>query len=138
MVAVRNVGQLDFPLTAQLEQQFVEPPSPDHFLDRGSKEIQGASLRTFPLEPGVEACEVLLETDGRPLNARIEIIQGPNSNKQVIDVNTGNGLDRPFYVTLNTPFEDTVVKISNTGPVEFPLTATVVPTYPRGIGGRGR
>ena len=116
--------QLDFPLTAQVAEQFVKPPSPDHFLDRGYNEIQGTSLRTciqlpgkprcmsrqrivalkidnartlekflmmrektltgsrFPLEPGVEACEVLLETDGRPLNARIEITQGPNSNKQ--------------------------------------------------------
>jgi len=129
---------LDFPLTAQLEQQFVEPPSRDLFLDRGYNEIQGTSLRTFSLEPGVEACEVLLETDGRPLNARIEITQGPNSNKQVIEVSSGNGLDRPFYVTLETPFDGNVVKISNTGPVEFPLTATVVPTYPRGVGGRGR
>jgi len=109
----------------------------DHFLDRGN-EIQGTSLRTFPLEPGVEACEVLLETDGRPLNARIEIIQGPNTNKQVIEVKSSNGLDLPFYITLNTPFDGNVVKISNTGPVEYPITATVVPTYPRGFVERGQ
>jgi hypothetical protein len=131
MVAVRNVGQLDFPLTAQLEQQFVEPPSRDHFLDRGYNEIQGTSLRTFIMEAGVEAVEVLLENNGRPLNARIEITQGPDAKKQVMEVYAEDGLDRPFYLNINTPYDGNVVKIVNTGPVEFPLTASVVPAFSR-------
>merc|ERR1711939_1156564 len=77
--------------------------------------------------PNVENVEVLLETDGRPLNARLEILQGPNTNKQVIELYTEDGLDRPFFAILATPFSGDVVKIINTGPVEFPLTASVVP-----------
>jgi hypothetical protein len=134
-VAVRNTGQLEFPLTAQVDQQYVERPSPEHFMDRNN-EIQGTSLRTYPMEPGIEAVEVLLETDGRPLNARIEIVQGPDTNKQVIEVYSEDGLERPFYISLNTPFEGNVVKITNTGPLEFPLTASVVPTFPRFSQGR--
>ena len=45
---------------------------------------------------------------------------------QVVEVYSEDGLERPFYISLNTPFEGNVVKITNTGPVEFPLTATVV------------
>merc|ERR1712225_181205 len=114
--------------------------SPDHFLDRDYNEnqIQGTTLRTFIMEAGVEACEVFLETDGRPLNARIEITQGPDAKKQVIEVYSEDGLERPFYLTLNTPYDGNVVRIINTGPVEFPLTASVVPTFSQYFGGRGR
>ena len=34
------------------------------------------------MDPAVEAVEVLLTTGGMPMNARIEILQGPDTNKQ--------------------------------------------------------
>ena len=36
----------------------------------------------YPLDPTVDAVEVLLMTGGMPMNARIEILQGPDTNKQ--------------------------------------------------------
>lgn len=124
-VAIRNIGQIEFPLTADVIADNVDGPS-DYCLTN-TMTIQGGALRTYPFEPAVDSVQVLLKTDGRPLNARIELLQGPNNNKQVIELYTEDGLDRPFFCYLVTPGSGNVVRVVNTAPVEFPMTASVVP-----------
>jgi len=124
-VAIRNIGQIEFPLTANVIADDVDAPSPEA-LSSGVT-VQGGALRTYPFEGQVDSVQVLLKTDGRPLKARIELLQGPNNNKQVIELYTEDGLDRPFFCILETPGSGNVVRIVNTSPVEFPMTAAVVP-----------
>jgi hypothetical protein len=123
-IAVRNVGQAEFPLIAQVDA--VPSHGPLTRFEEQGKTVQGGSLRTYPFPPNVDSVEVLLRTDGRPLSAKIELLQGPNTNKQVIEVYTEDGLDRPFYAVLQTPGGGNVVRIVNTATVEFPMTAHVV------------
>ena len=124
-VCVRNTAHLEFPMFAVVEP--LGPGSAPIFKDGVARTIQGGALRTYPFEGEVASVQVLLQTDGRPLNARIELLQGPNNIKQVMEVYTEDGLDRPFFSLIDTPGVGNVVRIVNTATMEFPLTSMVEP-----------
>jgi len=127
-IAVRNIGQLEFPMGAQVEAiSAAEPLGSGASAEPMSAPVvvQGGALRTFPFDPSVDSVQILLTTDGRPLNARIELLQGPNNNKQVLELYTEDGLDRPFYTILESPGSGNVIRIVNTATVEFPMTVSV-------------
>jgi len=128
-VAIRNTGQMEFPLTAGLETDSSTGPAPSETLLANSKfrTVQGGAVFTSPYPAAVQSVQVALRTDGRPLNARVELLNGPNNNKQVMEVYTEDGSKRPFYVIIETPGSGNVVRIVNTATVEFPLTAAIEP-----------
>ena len=111
-IAVRNIGQIEFPICATMFTENLDTPSTECL--SVSNTIQGGALRTYPFDPSVESVQVFIRTDGRPLNARIELLQGPNNNKQVIELYTEDGCDRPFFCILETPGSGNVVRVVNT------------------------
>jgi hypothetical protein len=134
-IAIRNTAQMEFPLAAdvQMETEDASGNGSAGLSDAmrsladlsAPQTIQGGALKTYSFAPSVASVQVLLTTDGRPLNARIESLQGPNNVKQVIDVYTEDGRDRPFFVVIETPEVGNVVRVVNTAPMEFPLYARV-------------
>jgi hypothetical protein len=128
-VAVRNTGHMEFPLFACV--------GPDRESDHNSIEatlaaarktsmiVQGGALRTYPFDPSVDSVVIMLKTDGRPLHARIELLQGPNNNKQVLELESEDGHEMPYVTVISTPGSGNVVRILNLAPLEFPMTATV-------------
>jgi len=125
-IAIRNTGQMEFPLTAGIDIDTSDTTSPSEILLANSKfrTVQGGAVYTTPFPPSVQSVQIALRTDGRPLNSRIELLQGPNNNKQVMEVYTEDGSNRPFFVIIDTPGSGNVVRIVNSGTVEFPITAS--------------
>jgi hypothetical protein len=130
-IQIRNTGQLEFPLSAHVlaetDAPSDVPSSRSNPLKGPPQTIQGGALKTYPFDPSVDSVQIHLTTDGRPLNARIELLQGPNNNKQVVEVYTEDGMDRPFFMIIETPGSGNVVRVVNSATVEFPLTAWVEP-----------
>ena len=149
--SIRNRGPLEFPMAASVRQLPGGQPfsgyggphrggygsaSPSGYPGVGAVQqsggipsvtVQGGAIRSFPFGPEVESVEVILSTEGRNLQARIELLQGPDNVKQSIDLEEDDGYNRPFVCTFETPGYGHVVRIVNNGPIEFPLTASVIP-----------
>ena len=125
-IAIRNTGMQEFPLIAHIQTD-TEDVSPAAIVSSAPRTVQGGAVYTTPFDPSVASVQVLLQTDGRPLNAKIELLQGPNNNKQVMEVYTEDGLSRPFYVVIETPGTGNVVRLVNTATIEYPITAVVEP-----------
>eukprot|EP00594_Rhizosolenia_setigera_P011659 CAMPEP_0178961532 /NCGR_PEP_ID=MMETSP0789-20121207/13763_1 /TAXON_ID=3005 /ORGANISM="Rhizosolenia setigera, Strain CCMP 1694" /LENGTH=226 /DNA_ID=CAMNT_0020645385 /DNA_START=289 /DNA_END=965 /DNA_ORIENTATION=- len=89
--------------------------------------VQGGSLKTWTYaSPAVDRLEVSLKTDGRPLDADIDLWQGPDNTPTKMRVYVEDGALRPFSAVIETPRGPNTVAIRNIGHLEFPISAVVV------------
>eukprot|EP00536_Pseudo-nitzschia_multiseries_P002956 jgi/Psemu1/184776/e_gw1.42.46.1 len=133
-ISIRNTGSLEYPLQAILEGGKVGMDDPETMekMERVKKakpkECQGGAVITERFEPNVQSVQLFLQSEGRPLQCRIELIQGPNNVKQVMEVYSEEGTIRPFFAIIETPGYGTgVIRIVNTSTMEFPFSVTVQP-----------
>jgi len=129
-IAVRNTNSLEFPLSAYIEPESGSSGLGNEIRRKQSikpRTVQGGAVHTYPFAPAVDSVQIVLATDGRPLNARVELLQGPNNIKQVMELYTEDGLERPFTCIIETPGTGNVVRIVNTATIEYPMTAAVEP-----------
>mmetsp|Transcript_2419 Transcript_2419/g.3216 ORF Transcript_2419/g.3216 Transcript_2419/m.3216 type:complete len:266 (+) Transcript_2419:389-1186(+) len=129
-ISIRNTGHMEFPLTAGVSVDMIQSSrSPASILDEtsSSRIVQGGAVYTSPFAPAVQSVQIMLETDGRPMNVRVELLQGPNNVKQVMEIYSEDGKTRPFYGIIETQGSGNVVRIVNTSTVEFPLNAALEP-----------
>lgn len=84
-LAVKNIGpNLEFPLSATVadgdtvEINYSSPIPASQIYEIGGEmiNIQGGALRTYPLGPETVAIQIVLQTMGLPLCARLELSQG--------------------------------------------------------------
>merc|ERR1719331_2847235 len=122
MIEVRNVGEYEFPFNAApnyAKDAMAKVPH-DIPASTSGQRVDGGALRSFPLDPSVEQHVLVLNTDGKQLHARVELLNAPNNPKQTFEVFTNNGELNALCVCINTPDPGNTVRIVNLAPVEFP------------------
>lgn len=128
-IGIRNTGTVELPLHAAAETDFSTKETsinPSHVFREGKPTlVQGSAVFSKSFDSSVESVQVKLESKGRPLNARVELLHGPGNTKQVIEIYSEDGRLRPFYAIFETPGAGNVVRIVNTGTIEFPFDARV-------------
>jgi hypothetical protein len=88
----------------------------------------GGSVKSFTLDPSVERVQIMLKApNGRNMKAQIELMQGPNNDKQVIEYYASNRKKNPLFAVMETPGAGNTVRLINEYPMEFPLYAWVEP-----------
>jgi len=133
-VALRNTGPMEFPMAGSvaptappLDAAGVPVDGPTAACYASAKRIQGGGAeRTFQFDWTVDSVQVLITSEGMPISAVIEVLQGPNTVRQGIQLYSDNGREKPIIYVLDTPGPGCVVQITNTGPMEFPVSAAVV------------
>jgi hypothetical protein len=122
MIEIRNIGEAEFPFSAAANYAQGPMAALPATLPANTpgERVDGGALRSFPLDPMTTQLEVVLNTDGRQLNARVELLNAPNNPKQTFEVFTNNGELNALCVSFSTPDAGNTVRIVNLAPVEFP------------------
>lgn len=147
-VAVKNSGEGEFPMKACVEADLSQngnylagsgPVNANQLAkftlqqlwDKARpKTVQGGGATyVVPLESDIQRVQILITSEKNPINARIEILEGPNNVKQVMEIQTEDGKARPFFCVLDLPdpILTNVMRVVNTGPFEFPIECRIEP-----------
>jgi hypothetical protein len=122
-VEVKNVGMSDFPIkaAANYAKGVMEALPIDMPASSQGERVDGQALRSYPLSPSSKQLEVILNTEGRQLKARVELLNAPNNPKQTFEVYASDGQLTSLCICFDTPDEGNTVRILNLSPQEFPL-----------------
>jgi len=131
-IAIRNRGELEFPMDATLASIKTEDDGPSNmikkfFMPDGEKIQGGGAVCMYRFDSTIKSVTVSLKTNGSPLNARIELLQESGFKKQEINVYSEDGLNYPFFAIIDTPGGDSTIRVVNQDPEKVPLTSSVEP-----------
>jgi len=109
--------------------QKVFDTSPKTTVQGGSTEGGGGSIRYFNIPDDVETTQLVLwsrDLGKRTVKAKIEVLSGPNSVRQLYDLHCG-GSTQPYHCVIPTPGPGWTIRVIATNYMEFPFHAVVTP-----------
>jgi hypothetical protein len=125
---VRNTGGQEYPITAACSYATDDLCEARAKIPEFSEArmVQGGAVYTVPVDGSKSQVRVMLNSDTRQLDARVELLNGPNNVKQVFEVFTNNGVLNSMYVVFDFPQgSGYTVRVVNQATIEFPAYAYI-------------
>lgn len=119
---IMNTGPHTMPIKAAVSYA-IDPlaSSRDRVADEVDGEyMDGGSVRHISFAPEIDQLQVLLKTSGKQLNAKIELLNGPNNVKQEFEIFTNNGELNSLFIVFDTPGEGNAIRVKNLATMEYP------------------
>ena len=129
-IEVLNTGPHTMPLSAAVSYA-IEPLAGARqrvAQETEGRYMEGGSVYHWSFAPEIDQLQVLLETEGKQLNARIELLNGPNNIKQEFEVFTNNGNLNALFIVFDTPGEGNAIRVKNLAPLEYPCKIHTQPS----------
>lgn len=119
---VKNTGPYTMPLDSAVSYAIspLADAREDIAKETEGRYIEGGSKYIKSFDPTVDQLHCLLKTNGMQLNAKLELLQGPNNVKLEFEVFTNNGLLNSLFVVFDTPGEGYAIRVKNLAPMEYP------------------
>lgn len=133
-VEVRNTGPYTMPITAAVSYAIDPLASARDALPTSNdpnlvyKYMDGGQVYHHSFGPEVDQLQVLLKTEGKQLNAKVELLNGPNNVKQEIEVFTNNGELNALFMVFDTPGAGNAIRVKNLAPLEYPCEVYTKPS----------
>mmetsp|Transcript_108384 Transcript_108384/g.312255 ORF Transcript_108384/g.312255 Transcript_108384/m.312255 type:complete len:332 (-) Transcript_108384:318-1313(-) len=130
---VRNMGPMEFPIEASVTA--TNSPERSGISTEGMigaqmtkpRTIDGGALKTFGFDHSVDQVYLEISSDGLPINARIELWQGPSNTKAIGKIYTDHGLKRPWSALIPLPGYGASICVINEGPMTYPIKVSMDP-----------
>ncbi|KAL7581589.1 hypothetical protein ACA910_022146 [Epithemia clementina (nom. ined.)] len=85
----------------------------------------GKTIRTWTMPHDSERVEYVIKSNGRPINARIEMWLGPQRRTHGMDVYCEDGTTTPFRALFRFKKGSNTFSVRNIGKAEYPISAGV-------------
>jgi len=89
----------------------------------------GGALKTVSVNRQMPKIKIRIHSQGLPVRALLEVWEGPGQSRQVAEIESQDGLNRPFACAIDTYGHGATICVRNLGDTTFPILLTVEPFY---------
>jgi hypothetical protein len=110
-------------------QQDVWDSNPKHTMQGTVSEGGLGAVKAFPIPDNVESVQIMWwskDTGKRATKSKVEVLQGPNSIRQVYDLHC-EGSTQPYHAVIETPGTGWTIRMWSKAPLEYPHEIVVEP-----------